>query len=213
MRHRLAIEREPNTDLAGASIANHDYLAEFRRKGQRAADYGVMLRFIRKFGYALLNEQALDSIVRVTKASGIVSIGAGMAYNEYLLSKRGVKVVCYDTEPPSKTFGGITVKNGDATIAGRHPGRALFLSYPEKINNMAQEAVDSYLERGGHTVIVITEDSNSVLGTTPQFLSFILFSLPNTEGWQRLRTPRMEEWPDRSRLPYFEIVTRKKIRL
>lgn len=116
-------------------------------------------------GMSLLTQSAFNALVSVGKRSGIVSIGAGSGFTEYLLASEGVKVVAYDTmdmKSPSSSFRiwwatsnwFDIVKSGNHAAATVHSNRTLLLSWPESDSNMGVKTLKYYR---GDTLVYIGE--------------------------------------------------------
>ncbi len=109
-----------------------------------------------QYAWAIPNQAALQAI---TKYSRIVEIGAGSGYWANLLNQMGVDVVAYDdfSWKTSLERTWFPVRRGGATMALKHPDRALFLCWPPQNTMMATVALLNYRNAGGETVIYVGE--------------------------------------------------------
>lgn len=109
-----------------------------------------------------------DVLVKAASYSPIVEIGAGSGYWARCLSKMGADVIAYDSHPPGmhspwEWFKGnpwfddswYHIAKGDESDAAHHPDRTLFLAWPLPMNPMAYNALNSYKNAGGKTLIYI----------------------------------------------------------
>ena len=145
--------------------------------------------------FAVPNDAALNCIAR---HAPIVEVGAGSGYWATLLNQRGVDVVAYDAEPPTKehnnrfcdfTFGRVMKGVGEEIFVQDRAlcSKALMLVWPtspEIPSTWDVECLERYCEGGGKTVIYVGERSSNVRVTqgspsnpgvtaTRQFQSFL----------------------------------------
>jgi hypothetical protein len=141
-----------------------------RFSGGGLAKAGMMLSFERdslksQYAFAIPTAETLE---RIARHSPLVEVAAGSGYWAMCLAACGADIIAYDRYPPGEAdISNISERNwlfrktfhrvlkGDETIAAEHPGRSLFLCWPPPENPMAFRALDSYLKKGGKTVIVI----------------------------------------------------------
>lgn len=129
--------------------------------GRRSAnDYYIREILTRKYSWAIPNEEALSA---VAAGGPVVEVGAGTGYWAALLKARGVDVLAYDKHPveggtnhyhPSSRESWTKILNGDETVAGKHPDRTLFLSWPVYDEPVAYNALMAYK---GNRVVYIGE--------------------------------------------------------
>ena len=109
-----------------------------------------------------------DILKKVAAYSPIVEVGAGSGYWARCLSEFGADVVAYDRFPPGEQSpwdwrsgnswfddSWFHIVEGDESAAAGHPDRALFMAWPMPMNPMAYNALVSYRNSGGKTLIYI----------------------------------------------------------
>jgi hypothetical protein len=109
------------------------------------------------YAWAVPDERALAALAAL---GPIVEIAAGGGYWARLLRERGVDVVAYDLQPRSNWWVGRSwarVDEADASAAGDHPDRALFLCWPPYDKPVARDALKAYLRAGGRSVAYVGE--------------------------------------------------------
>lgn len=107
-----------------------------------------------------------DILKKVASYSPIVEIGAGSGYWARCLSEMGADVIAYDSFPPGEQspwewYNGnswfddtwYSIIKGDESSAGHHPDRTLLLAWPMPMSSMAYNALVSYKNAGGSTLI------------------------------------------------------------
>lgn len=130
---------------------------------------------------ALLNERRAELICRyafsvptiqvveeIAGRSPLVEIGAGNGYWAMCLRDAGADIIAYDNRPPgderpwewqeaNRWFEDTwsVVHEGDESMAGRYPERALFLCWPPIYDPMAVNALRRYREAGGRTLVFV----------------------------------------------------------
>lgn len=109
-----------------------------------------------------------EIVQKVASYSPIVEIGAGSGYWARCLTEAGADVLAYDSFPPGEhspwewqkgnpwfddSWYGII--KGDESAAADHPERTLFMAWPMPQSPMAYNALISYMNSGGRTLIYI----------------------------------------------------------
>jgi len=118
-----------------------------------------------------------DVLTIVASYSPIVEIGAGSGYWARCLSRMGADVIAYDSFPPGEQSPGEWYKGnpwfddswyniieGDESAAAGYPDRTLFMAWPLPMNPMAYNALASYKNAGGKTIIYIGDPNPASSG-------------------------------------------------
>lgn len=124
---------------------------------------------VQVYAWAVPNDEALALLER---EGPIVEIGAGGGYWAALLRDRGVDIVAYDLEPGFNTQVArlwTHVEQGDASVAGEHPERTLFLCWPPYSDPMGAQALGVYLDAGGRKLALVGEDRGGCTGDDDLF--------------------------------------------
>lgn len=112
-------------------------------------------KLVKIYAWAITDPNALKAIVRATKDTGIVEIGAGKGYWASLLANCGVNVVAYDNGEDKYIGGYYPVEEAGIEMVAFHQDKALFLCWPPYDTSMAYDCVSKYK---GNTLIYIGED-------------------------------------------------------
>lgn len=109
-----------------------------------------------------------EILKKIASYSPIVEIGAGSGYWARCLSEAGADVIAYDSHPPGEQspwewYNGnpwfddswYGIIKDDESAAAQHPDRTLFLAWPMPSSPMAYNALVSYKNAGGKTIIFI----------------------------------------------------------
>jgi len=120
---------------------------------------------------SVLTQRAFDIMHSVCKSKGVVSIGAGSGFIEYLLQEEGIEVAAFDTQ---ETLADTSynpewciqpwsdiVQYGNESSAKRYSLRVLLLAWPECGSSMGLEALCNHQ---GDTVIYIGEECCGAAG-------------------------------------------------
>ena len=155
----------------------NDYEREFdesqyrRRFDRYSSDYEARDRLVKKYAWAIPNQEALEAIAAL---GPIVEIGAGRGYWASLLHEMGVDIIAYDLNPPDIAKNHYCVAGDDEgdfivpyhqvqasneLVAAEHPDRALLVIWPCYDKRWAHDAVRAYHEAGGRTVLFVGEGS------------------------------------------------------
>ena len=137
-------------------------MAEMVAASRRQPGAGEEEAILRRYGFAVPTDAALDEIARRSPA-GVVELGAGVGYWAHQLFRRGVDVVAYDIEPPPSAlnhrFAGSTpwhrITRGNELVVGAHRDRSLLLIWPTKNETWAAQALVTYAEAGGACVLYV----------------------------------------------------------
>jgi hypothetical protein len=133
------------------------------RKGMSSHDRRVWC--VRRYAFAIPTEAALSTLARFAP---LVELGAGTGYWAYLLQRRGVDCLPFDTAPPDQLpnphrFNAVTwtdVHRGGIEVLRAHANRALLLCWPPYRDAFAANALSAYAgaillyigePAGGHT--------------------------------------------------------------
>lgn len=201
------------------SQAQNPLLAELEAATSAAAfDEEAREAAIRRYGFAVPNDAALDEISGHALPRGVVEIGAGTGYWAAALSRKGVDVVAYDLEPaPSaenQWFAGtepwFTIGRADHTVVRDHTDRLLLVVWPTRNETWAADAVEAYAIAGGRRVAYIGEGPggrtgddrfHALLGEIPRCIQCIYGVSLTTctcgirPRWQRVATVELPRWP------------------
>lgn len=125
----------------------------------------------RTIGMSVLTQRAFDALYSVCKTAGVVSIGAGSGFIEYLLQEEGVTVDAFDTQETAEETSyrpewciqpwSDIVQYGDVNAAKEFSTRVLLLAWPEYNTSMGLEALCCHQ---GDTVIYIGEELGGAAG-------------------------------------------------
>ncbi len=129
-----------------------------------------------RYAHAIPNKDALDALVELAP---LVELGAGTGYWAWLLRRRGVDILAFDTCPPidaghdnlyhrnADAVGTCwtTVQPGGPEQAVAFPDRTLFLCWPPQ-TNMAEQALQQYL---GQCLALVGTRQSSITTATPPF--------------------------------------------
>lgn len=125
----------------------------------------------RKYAWAIPSDEALDFIVEAVAGRRMVEVGAGTGYWAKLLSDRGVDVIATDDhswaehgESAMNIGEFFPVQRVSAKAAGLWADRVLFLCWPPYAMSMGADALKSYSEAGGDTLVYIGESSYGCTG-------------------------------------------------
>lgn len=153
---------------------------------------------VKKYSWAIPNEEALDAIKASAGPKGVVEIGAGNGYWADLLRQRGVNVLAFDQAPVETDenhywVGGnheswTEVLPGNEFMASAEPERALLLVWPPMESPFAARALLNYT---GDTVIYVGEDS---LGCTADKDFFGLLR----RDWEHVGGVNIPVWSSRA---------------
>lgn len=187
-----------------------------RRSGVANPDEVEAIR--RRWGFAIPDDTALDTLAAFAQPSGIIEIGAGLGYWAQLLTTRGVDVIAFDLHPPPSPanawFAGIDpyhpIGEADADIAARHPDRTLLVIWPAKNQEWAATAAAGFHSAGGHRLAYVgtspggrTADDqfHAQLGNHAVCVAcaYGVVSVPcicaTPVLWQHVATHRLPHWP------------------
>ena len=117
--------------------------------------------YIQKYGFAILDEKALQRIIDLEQP--IIEVGSGLGYWSAILKDNGVDIIAsdkfkiednkYHKDGNTKPY--LDIINGDAAqMAQEHPDRALMMIWPPYDTPMGYEALNAY---EGDTVIYVGE--------------------------------------------------------
>lgn len=158
--------------------------------------YRLRAELIGRYAFAIPDERTLALLAA---HSPIVEIGAGNGYWAWCLSQAGADIVAIDLYPPGEARGPffndadntwfddewLPVIAGDTRSAGSHPGRTLFLCWPDPRGFMARDALASYRAAGGRRLVYIGDpassgdaDFHATLASLPCLDRF------RTDGWE-----------------------------
>jgi len=112
-------------------------------------------KLVRQFAWSIPDETSINLIAEYAP---IVEIGAGVGYWAWLLRRKDVDVVAYDSHPTSQTHNRYHHENpqwtevlrGNASDAAKHPRHALLLCWPPVGEPMASDALAAY--QGNHVI-------------------------------------------------------------
>ncbi len=147
--------------------SNNPYLeiVELMEKRYSASDSRRFGRnsMVRKYSWAIPNEEALATIIRY---GPVVEIGSGTGYWAALLRKRGADVIAYESQLAESGRNGYIFKGdswsevlaGTESVAAYHPDRSLMLCWPPDKDDMAYQALKLYR---GNTLIYVGEEPPS----------------------------------------------------
>ncbi|MGW4663244.1 hypothetical protein [Streptosporangium sandarakinum] len=130
-------------------------------------------------------------ITNALDGRGVVEVGAGSGYWAWQMAQAGVDVVAYEpNEAADNTFVHVAepyhpLLRDDASAAGRHPDRALFLSWPNYSHPWAAQALSSYQ---GDLLIYVGEGWGGCCGDDD------FFELLNTEWVEVGESPHHRTW-------------------
>ena len=144
---------------------------------------------VKEFACAVPNPEAITAICDAA-TSGIVSIGAGGGYWEYLLSRQGLAAVAFDIvlagEPDSLAKRcWFPVQKGDERSVFGYPEHSLFLCWPLEATPVAANALSIY---EGDQVIYVGEDRG---GWTADDCFFDLLD----KEWTCVQGVNIPNWP------------------
>jgi len=149
---------------------------DWREPGSALARLRAREMCVKKFSWAIPNNEALDTIA---KYGPIVELGAGAGYWAYLLRSRGIVVEAYDKDPTTKMnvcgyeFETMwtDVAVGDTSVLQYYSGgkHALMLCWPCYDDPFAYNALTAYK---GNTLIYIGESWGGCTGDD-QFFSLL----------------------------------------
>jgi hypothetical protein len=122
---------------------------------------------VRRYSWAIPDDRALNMIAQF---GPIVEMGAGKGYWAGQLQSRGVDIIAYDAEPPTRFSGNLyclpgsffAVKKGLPPVLMRHADRALFLCWPDYNTPFAFDCLSHYK---GSTVIYVGESHGGCTGS------------------------------------------------
>jgi len=148
------------------------------RAGRRAGREALMQALAEKRG-ELISRYAFpiptpDIVEQIVRRSPLIEIGAGSGYWALCLREAGADIIACDIRPPGEELPWdplagnrwfedewFNVTEGDASMAGRHPERSLFLCWPPLHDPMAMDALTSYRAAGGKTLVYIGSPGSS----------------------------------------------------
>lgn len=155
--------RDPQ-DALSSTLACEPALREMREltKGRASVGGDAFVRFVERFGYSFLTDQALEAVDRVTRPHGsrILSAFTGLGYAEAQMVAAGMNVIGFDRVVKPVRWLLDTHEVIDSIPFKRFGDRALFMSFPEISKgptSSTTEIVNNYLAEGGSTVILISE--------------------------------------------------------
>jgi len=188
------------------TIDDNPYLREFERLADELAappDYADPLHgrtgmssydrrvwCVRRYAFAIPTEDALSVLARF---GPIIELGAGTGYWAYLLRRRGVDCLAFDTAPPDrlpnphrfKAFTWTAVQRGGIEVLRDHANRALLLCWPPYRDPFAARALMAY---AGCTLLYVGEAFG---GHTADDAFFALLD----RDWEALQEVRLPNWP------------------
>lgn len=145
-----------------------------------------------------------DILAELVSYSPIVEIGAGSGYWARCLSEMGADIIAYDNFPPGEAspwdlFGVNSwfedtwygVVKGDESAVSLHPDRALFMAWPMPMNPMAYNALVSYKNAGGKTLIFIGDPHPASSGD--EYFYELLYSYKEIERTNLFSWPGIKE--------------------
>eukprot|EP00011_Vannellida_sp_DIVA3-517-6-12_P007610 CAMPEP_0114623100 /NCGR_PEP_ID=MMETSP0168-20121206/10073_1 /TAXON_ID=95228 ORGANISM="Vannella sp., Strain DIVA3 517/6/12" /NCGR_SAMPLE_ID=MMETSP0168 /ASSEMBLY_ACC=CAM_ASM_000044 /LENGTH=416 /DNA_ID=CAMNT_0001834325 /DNA_START=239 /DNA_END=1486 /DNA_ORIENTATION=+ len=111
-----------------------------------------------KFAWAIPDERALRIIQAIdieNARNGVIEVGAGAGYWAGLMLQRGIDVLAFDLKECDKYA---PVKVGSPDVVKDHPGRILFLCYPDEFEESHESMALQCLEKfAGDYVIHVGE--------------------------------------------------------
>jgi len=111
-------------------------------------------KLVKIYAWAITDPNALKAIVKATKDTGMVEIGAGKGYWASLLSNCGVNIIAYDNGKDKWIGGYYNVEKAGTEMVSSHQDKALFLCWPPYDTSMAYDCISKY---EGNTLIYIGE--------------------------------------------------------
>lgn len=106
--------------------------------------------FATTYSWSIPSPGDIAWIAGLLDGRGVVEVGAGTGYWAWQLAQAGVDVVAYEPNEPgdnkfvSKAEPYVPLLRDDASAAGRHPDRALLLSWPNYDEPWAAQALATY---------------------------------------------------------------------
>ena len=106
--------------------------------------------FTRLYAWSIPTPGDIAWIANLLDGRGVVEVGAGTGYWAWQLTQAGVDVVAYEPNEPADneyvavTEPYVTLLRDDASATGKHPDRALFLSWPSYGGAWAEQALAAY---------------------------------------------------------------------
>jgi hypothetical protein len=133
-------------------------------EGRTWIEASAFAAHVDKFGYAILNDDALALVRDVTATSQhkVLSLFTGLGYAEAQMVAKGMEVVGFDRRISGERWL-LDVHEGPGDMRfDRFSDRALFLSFPDPTKkeygaSAPVSFINRYLEAGGSTVITINE--------------------------------------------------------
>jgi hypothetical protein len=157
--------RDPQTIISAWIAMNPALLSRDTLKGGKSwIDASAFCNHVNTFGYAILNDTALELVRDLTAPHQykVLSLFTGLGYAEAQMVARGMKVIGFDRRIPAKPWL-LDVHEGPGDMSfNRFHDRALFLSFPDPTKkeygaSAPVSFISRYLEAGGTTVITINE--------------------------------------------------------
>lgn len=153
------------------TLDGNPLLDERERAGPIGRQHPLRQQLVRRYAYGIPTEESLDAIAAVSPA-GVVELGAGTGYWARLLHDRGVDVVAYDCWPPSTgsnqfvddMVSWFPVQAGDEHELAAHAERTLLLVWPTWNEAWPGEAVATFHQAGGTTLVFVGEGPGGLTG-------------------------------------------------
>lgn len=164
-------EPDPAVVQSLAAAGDRGGLGHYIEQLQRARDTLAV-----RYAHAIPDEDALETLAELAP---LVELGTGTGYWAWLLRRRGVDILAFDTCPPidaghdnlyhrnADAVGTCwtTVQPGGPEQAVAFPDRTLFLCWPPQ-TNMAEQALQQYL---GQCLALVGTRQSSITTATPPF--------------------------------------------
>ncbi len=123
----------------------------------------------KKYAYAVPTNRAIEAMAAY---SPLIEVGAGGGYWAWCLAAKGADIIVTDIAAPTdnpdwfarkEPWHEVLVMDG-AEAVRIHSSRALFLCWPMYDTAMAHEALEAYIQAGGHTLIYVGESQGGCTG-------------------------------------------------
>lgn len=160
-----SVSRDPQAAIS-AQIAENPALVsrDTLREGVQWIEASAFCAHVNKFGYAILNDEALALVREVTipYQHKVISLFTGLGYAEAQMVAKGMEVIGFDRQISEQRWL-LDVHQGPGDMSfDRFSDRALFLSFPDPTKRQYGGSapvsfIKRYLEAGGSTVITINE--------------------------------------------------------
>jgi hypothetical protein len=134
------------------------------KDGKRWIEASAFCAHVDRFGFAILNDEALGLVRDVTAPHQhkVLSLFTGLGYAEAQMVAKGMEVIGFDRRISGERWL-LDVHEGPGDMSfDRFSDRALFLSFPDPTKkeygaSAPVSFINRYVEAGGRTVITINE--------------------------------------------------------